>query len=232
MNSVFETLNIDIIGKSPDRAASILSDGGILYVTGLDVNVESLQAEAMRFSYAGKNDVSRLKASEVRSKLPHASEILFNPIFQQVASALLGNWLNHNSEIFVQKSDSSAAIPSAELHFDKRRTFKVWLYPFNVDKDAHGAMRVVPNSNRLNTLRRKKYVNFSDFKDRESSVHRPDTDEKQMLESSAEQVFGAAGTVFLQDTDAWHGATPIKDGFERIIYRAHTRKTKLLIPFS
>lgn len=218
--------------QNPELAASVLARSGILYVTGLNIDLAALQSEACRFSFAGSNKITNFPPRDLRASLPQAAKVLLHPAFEAVATALLGRWLNHNSEIFTQKSDSSASIPSSDLHFDKRRTFKVWLYPFDVLQHSGGAMRVVPNSNVENTKRRRASVNLLDFRNQKSSVHRPDLEEKDDLEAGAEEVFGAAGTIFLHDTDAWHGATQIQPGHERVIYRAHTRKVKLLIPFS
>jgi hypothetical protein len=92
-------------------------------------------------------------------------------------------------------------------------------------------MRVVPGSGIENRKLRKSKVNLFNINNRKTSVHFPEESLVSELEAKSEQVYGKAGTVFLHDTDAWHGATELKDGYERYIYRSHTRTYSFLYPF-
>jgi len=119
-----------------------------------------------------------------------------------------------NYEIFVQETGPTESPPSGDLHFDKRHTLKFWIYLDDTPAEA-GAMRIVPGSireargARMNHMARK--APLSRF-DNIISVQNPEI-----------PVAGPAGTVFIHDTDAVHGAGTVENGYRRRIMRGHCR---------
>ena len=86
-------------------------------------------------------------------------------------------------------------------------------------------MRVVPQSilGPDGTKQLRKSYGIKDLFNKEINVHRPPSNIKLDVENRAQHVTGSAGTLFLHDTDAWHGASPVQSGAKRLIARSHHR---------
>lgn len=124
-----------------------------------------------------------------------------------------------NYEIFVHQTRATDAPPSAALHLDRRQTLKFWIYPEDVPVQG-GPMRVVPGSHVANARAREAFMESG----------RGLGELPHLLEDGAGAgwpIVGPAGTVFIQDTDAGHGASPVAAGHRRRIMRGHCRSRRV-----
>jgi hypothetical protein len=115
-----------------------------VYIDFNDIDINGLMEEAREIDFEKNNGVIRANEKMVAELAPKASALLFHPSFKLVAKELLGPFIRAFDESFIQKSVSDYDIPSSKLHFDKRRTFKVWYYPFDVEKDGGGLCVLFP----------------------------------------------------------------------------------------
>ena len=226
-NNVFPTFHRRDLTRSSSSIAIALKEFGAVYIDGFEDQVASCKAEFLSKISVGKSEVLRLTATESVSRMPRISEILYSKEFDELKFRYLGRWFRSNIEMFAQNTEFTNNPPSGELHFDRRQTFKIWIY-FNEVGPAQGPMRVVPNSilGDYGTLSLRKSFGLRDLFDQSLNVHRPPVDLRSEIESRAQQVTGPEGTLFVHDTDAWHGASEVKVGCRRWIARSHHRPFK------
>ena len=226
-NNKFPTLHRRDLVKDTATVVAALKEFGAVYIDGFEDQVNDCIAEFRSHVTLGKSSVMRLTPSESFSLMPRVSNILFSKEFDKLKQSYLGLLYRNNIEMFAQNTEHTNTPPSGELHFDRRQTFKVWTY-FNDVGLSQGAMRVVPNSilGDSGTLALRKTYGLRDLFDQSINVHRPPQNMIHDIESRAELVTGSAGTLFIHDTDAWHGASPVEPGCRRWIARSHHRPFK------
>ena len=217
--------------SSPLAVSEALMQYGIVYIDFKNIDIGSIQDEALCINYKTENRVIRADCGQVKGMLPIASKYLFNRGFLPVFGKCLGPFTRVFEESFIQRSSGEFSAPSSRLHFDRRRTLKVWFYPFDVHEIGGGGMRVVAGSGAENGKIRRRDVNFLNMNDLSNSINFPQAGIVEELEAKSQIVYGEAGTVFLHDTDVWHGATELGKNQVRYIYRSHTRANKLLYSF-
>lgn len=223
-NEVFASFNRKGLVEAPTEIAKSLREFGVVYITGFEQDILNAREEFNNCFEGELGKVNRHPKNQARDDLPMISKLLFSDEFDSVRNKYLGYLNRKNVEIFTQTTMSTINPLSGDLHFDRRQTFKVWIY-FNDVGEENGPMRVVPHSilGETGTKRLRKSFGLKELFDRKANVHRPPDELKSKIEHEAEYVTGAAGTLFLHDTDAWHGASVVKPGKKRMIARSHHR---------
>ena len=222
-NPVFPIFSRDDLDRKSKEITAALSEYGIVYISGFE---DQILAHSYEFTRLFENSESGLHIEKSASEpqLIGLLNIVHSPEFKKLKREYLGSFYRNNLECFFHQTGQTSQPPSGELHFDRRQTFKVWAYISDVGEE-NGAMRVVPHSilgedgnkvKRLTTNRKRLF-------DQGINVHLPSNQERDVLEALAQAVTGRAGTVFLHDTDAWHGASEVKQGLHRKIIRSHSR---------
>jgi ectoine hydroxylase-related dioxygenase (phytanoyl-CoA dioxygenase family) len=150
------------------------------------------------------------------AEYPAISAFYSADIFHKVAARYFhGQSFHLNTEIFVHETPPTDTPLSGALHFDKRHTFKFWIYLDDLPAEA-GATLIVPGSitenRRLREAATSKAASFDDVENI--------TPERA---SQAVPLTGAAGSIMILDTDCYHGAAPVTPGHVRRIMRGHCR---------
>lgn len=223
-NDAFESFSRRDLVEAPTKIANSLREFGVVYITGFEEDIFNARDEFNNCFKDESSVVNRHSKNQVRDDLPKISRLLFSSEFDDVRNKYLGYFNRKNVEIFTQTTMPTVNPLSGELHFDRRQTFKVWIY-FNDVNVENGPMRVVPHSilGETGTKNLRKSFGLKELFDRKANVHRPPSELKSKIEQKAEFVTGAAGTLFLHDTDAWHGASIVQPGNKRMIARSHHR---------
>ena len=209
-----------------DIAVSVRLDG-ICYITGFEDEIQKCVAEFNRLKLNDEGTVNILSKQNQRIEAPKINSILNSSEFNSVKRKLLGFFCRNAIETFVQSTGKTNKPASGDLHFDKRRTVKVWAYLDDVSVD-HGAMRVVPRTEKevLSSAYVRANLSKAQLRDRKNNSHYPEAAMSKSLETLAQPVTGEMGTLFIHDTDAWHGASPVIGKNIRKIVRAHNRPLK------
>lgn len=226
-NSKFPIFHRNDLQNNVADISKSLKENGAVYIEGFEDQILQSKAEFLSMINIGKSSVIRMGPKVSMENAPSISKILYSNEFIKLKKRYLGFWHRKNIEMFAQNTETMVNPPSGELHFDRRQTFKIWAY-FNNVGDDEGPMRVVPKSilGPNGTLALRKSFGLRDLFDQSINVHRPTADTKADIEARAEKVTGSAGTLFVHDTDAWHGASPVKSGHRRWIARSHHRPIK------
>jgi hypothetical protein len=151
-----------------------------------------------------------------QAQYPAISAFYSADIFRKITARYFQEQPFHfNTEIFVHETPPTVAPLSGALHFDKRHTFKFWIYLDDLPAEA-GATLIVPGSivenRRLREAAASKAASFDDVENI--------TPERA---SQAVPLTGAAGSIMILDTDCYHGAAPVMSGHIRRIMRGHCR---------
>lgn len=222
-NPAFPIFSRDELNMKTKEIAADLLEYGIVYISGFE---EEILAHSYEFTRLLQNTESGLYVEKNmrEQKLKGLLNVVNSLEFKKIKREYLGRFYRNDIECFFHQSGHTSSPLSGELHFDRRQTFKIWAYINDVNED-NGAMRVVPHSilgedgNKIKRLAAGRNKLF----DQKNSVHLPGKQERDELESLAQAVTGQVGTVFLHDTDAWHGANKVSQGLYRKIIRSHSR---------
>lgn len=150
------------------------------------------------------------------AEYPATSAFYSAGIFRKITARYFhGQPFHFNTEIFVHETPPTTAPLSGALHFDKRHTFKFWIYLDDLPAEA-GATLVIPGSivenRRLREAAVSKAASFDDVENI--------TPERA---SQAVPLVGSAGSIMILDTDCYHGAASVMPGHIRRIMRGHCR---------
>lgn len=108
------------------------------------------------------------------------------------------------------------------LHFDKRPTFKFFMYLTDCDEDS-GAFRYVPKSYHIGEkLRMESREKTSEYREMKNKLE-IDYSELGYTFSDSIPIEGLAGTMFAFHSDVFHMAGRILKGKERRVIRLHLR---------
>jgi hypothetical protein len=227
LNSDFPVFERRSLNLDPKTISEALLEKGVCYISGFEKNLEGIQREynLLNLTHDGvERNVRVLRPKSLKEKNSMIYRTICSPEFKWLKQHVLGRFFKDNIEIFAQLTRENPAPNSGLLHFDKRYTFKIWYYVNDIDI-CNGAMRVVPfdsSKASLPTELRREYGTKALFGSGET-MHKPDITVLPKLESEARYVTGPAGTLFVHLTEAWHGASPVFEGKERMILRAHSR---------
>ena len=223
-NPIFPVFQRAELKSSSSLIAQSLRDVGVCYVTGFDENINIIKQEFFDLEVPTTGIVKVLSPDTAKNKAPNSHSILYSPEFNKVKRKILGPLYNNEIEIFCQHTLAQKCPPSGILHFDKRPTFKVWIYLNNIGPDQ-GPMRVVPNSlfPELSPLELRRSIGTRKLFQGDSNIHHAAPDFLDKLENSAQYITGGCGTVFIHYTESWHAATPVQDGCHRTIMRSPSR---------
>lgn len=122
----------------------------------------------------------------------------------------------HVAEIFVHETPETSSPLSGKLHWDCLQTLKYWVYIDDLSDEA-GPMLIEPKSIERNNSTREKLLKSQDLLvgGKDNIVEVP--------EQGLVSLSGLAGSILIHDTDASHGASPVKPGYTRRIVRGHCR---------
>lgn len=223
-NNAFKTYTRNDLLTRPHEIADAVKLDGICYITGFEEDVIRCIDEFDSLKLDDCGTVRTISGRQQSRVSPNTNSILNSPEFHLVKRILLGPFYRNAIETFVQSTGFTDKPASGELHFDKRRTIKVWAYIGDVSQEC-GAMRVVPRTNDevFSSAYARTKLTKSQLRDKADNVHYPSADIADRLEKLAQPVTGCLGTVFIHDTDAWHGASPVLGENVRKIVRAHNR---------
>jgi len=151
-------------------------------------------------------------------KYPATSAFFNSEVLKKIAKAYYNdnNKILFNTEIFVHETPETDSPLSGAIHWDRAQTLKFWIYIDDVPLEA-GPMQVEKGS-----LMQNKSERIYKHEHKGKLVGGVDN----ILEVEQDNVVpltAPAGSVIIHDTDASHGATPVKSGFIRRIMRGHTR---------
>lgn len=227
INNAFPTLERDLLRSNPEKVAKAVSEFGVCYIKGFEREINNLATVFEELKSDDLGSIRLFSKGELEKKHTTISNVTYSNEFNQVKNKLLGRFCRKNIETFIQSTGETTLPASGHLHFDKRRTIKIWAYIGDVTEDT-GPMRVVPcsKSSDFNTAAIRSSLTRGERIDKTQNAHYPPDTIMDRLEASAEMVTGAAGTLFIHDTDAWHGASTVKKGFIRKIIRSHNRPFK------
>lgn len=224
LNSAFPVYDREAVLSNPREISLALLKSGVCYITGYHHEFERILADYNSLGLNSDASVKTLSPATAKKKQTSLYSTLFAPEFKAVKRYVLGRFYKDEIEIFCQHTGFNKAPPSGVLHFDKRYTFKSWYYLNDVGADE-GPMRVVPLDRCEEHSPRALRAQFGSrnlFKG-SCSQHKATGKAFEALELAAERVTGPKGTLFLHITEAWHGASPVLQGCERKIIRAHSR---------
>ena len=154
-------------------------------------------------------------------------DVFNNPSIWDIAFSFMKNEMNtvpNFNEIFVThdyKSDQGLA-PNGWLHFDRRPTFKFFMYLTDCDEDR-GAFRYVPESYQLGKKLRIEAKNKTS--DYGQMMNKLELDYPELGYSYSESIpiESAAGTMFAFHSDVFHVGGRVSQGKERRVIRLHLR---------
>jgi len=221
----------------PRRIADLVSEFGIAIIPGFlpAATVAGLNAEFDRFfdearARNAKELIEREEGVTVpvvrkdidKARFPHTSEIFGTDFMRKIAEHYLGTKeIGFNHQIYVNLNKGTN-FPVTLLpflpHFDKISTLKFFVYLTDTTAD-NGAMGAVLGSQKQNRL----------IRDEEHKREgRSKTIDNIIEEPPLVPVEGAAGTMFIFDTDMTHAAGFVRPGKVRRIMRGHTRTLAVL----
>lgn len=144
-----------------------------------------------------------------------------------IAFSFMKNEINtvpNFNEIFVthdNRSDQGLAA-NGFLHFDRRPTFKFFMYLTDCDRDS-GAFHYVPKTYQIGKkLRTESRNESSDYKDMKNKLE-IDYPELGYTAFDSIPIEGPAGTMFAFHSDVFHMGGRISEGNERRVIRLHVR---------
>lgn len=129
---------------------------------------------------------------------------------------------NLNNELFIThdyKHDNGLA-RNGYLHFDRTFTFKFLIYLSDVDENC-GPFSIVPRSHLKGKELRNKTTN-DEYEDKKNRIFL-DYPELGYTEEDIVPVLGEAGDLIIFDTDVFHMGGLVREGFQRLLIRGHTR---------
>ena len=122
-----------------------------------------------------------------------------------------------NSQIFFQETKKTLNPIAKELHFDKLHQFKIWLF-LNDIQVSNGPIEIFPKSHKENEIQRlRSYNHIKDV------VNLP----KNNINYIGKKMIGAAGSLLIFNSDLYHRATNITEGYRRIA-RGHSMSFQTL----
>lgn len=152
---------------------------------------------------------------------PVINKVFLSKEMLEVAQDYMG-CPNLNYEVFVThdyRHDNGLA-RNGYLHFDRAFTFKFLIYLSDVDENC-GPFSIVPRSHFKGKKLREKTAN-DQYEDKKNRIFL-DYPELGYTEEDIVPVLGEAGDLIIFDTDVFHMGGVVKEGFERLLIRGHTR---------
>ena len=152
---------------------------------------------------------------------PVINKVFLSKEMLEVAQDYMG-CPNLNYEVFVThdyRHDNGLA-RNGYLHFDRAFTFKFLIYLSDVDENC-GPFSIVPRSHLKGKELRNKTTN-DEYEDKKNRIFL-DYPELDYTEEDIVPVLGGAGDLIIFDTDVFHMGGVVKEGFERLLIRGHTR---------
>ena len=122
-----------------------------------------------------------------------------------------------NSQIFFQETKETLNPVAKELHFDKLHQFKIWLF-LNDIQDSNGPIEIFPKSHTENETQRVR--SYNDIKE---VVNLP----KNNVNYIGKKMIGNAGSLLIFNSDLYHRATNVTEGYRRIA-RGHSMSFQTL----
>lgn len=122
-----------------------------------------------------------------------------------------------NSQIFFQETKKTLNPLAKELHFDKLHQFKIWLF-LNDIENINGPIEIFPKSHIKNEHQRLKSYN---------AIEDVNNLPKNNINYIGKKLVGNAGSLLIFNSDLYHRATSVTEGFRRIV-RGHSMSYQTL----
>ncbi len=216
---------------SVDEVVCALQKWGVVHIPGyLDANeIEGLQSEFDRIleqneswvypiEYPSGKGSNVVREDIAQGRFPFTSRIFGSEFMAEITEKYLDCPHKFNSDIYVVKDLPGPPQNVNQLHFDKRTTFKFFMYITDTTVQ-NGAFQCVPETHPFShsVLEKHRQLGTS-VKEMPTRDLPEDTPEPTPIE-------GAAGTLIIFTTDTFHRAGFVLEG-ERRVMRAHSRALK------
>ena len=158
----------------------------------------------------------RFMTNKEKLRIPIISWLFDIKLFNDISLAFFENrQVEHAKEIFLHSSFSTRNPPAGELHYDKLKTLKFWLYLNDVCEE-NGAMKILERSHNKGEKLREMNNYIADGRFGYNKINGYEAYKLRSLD-------GKKGSIVIHNTDCWHKAGKILEGRSRHIIRAHSR---------
>ena len=143
--------------------------------------------------------------------------LMNNTRLSKIINLLFKKKNKFNSQIFFQETKKTLNPLAKELHFDKLHQFKIWLF-LNDIEDVNGPIEIFPKSHKQNEAQR-----LNSYKSVEDVVNLPGN----IINYTGKKLVGNAGSLLIFNSDLYHRATNVTEGYRRIV-RGHSMSYQTL----